>query len=141
MISSAYDSRLLLPPEEGRGHSHYFINCFWDFVMESFGEFRIYDSMHESEDPHAFCHNRHSYSKYTEALSKSEDNGGGHRKSRSKKRKSSREEDDLSQSWVCEEIDPFTPRIRYFDLLKTRMPSHIKMYDGSEDPEDHIKII
>ncbi|GKD04003.1 reverse transcriptase domain-containing protein, partial [Tanacetum coccineum] len=66
--------------------------------------------------------------------------GGGHWKSRSKKKKSSREEDDLSQPWVCEEIDPFTPRIRYFDFPKTRMPSHIKTYDGSEDLEDHLKI-
>nr|GEW30041.1 hypothetical protein [Tanacetum cinerariifolium] len=51
------------------------------------------------------------------------------------------EDDDLSQPWVCEETDPFTPRIRYFDLPKrTRMPSHFKTYDGSEDPEDHLKI-
>nr|GEY25183.1 reverse transcriptase domain-containing protein [Tanacetum cinerariifolium] len=50
-------------------------------------------------------------------------------------------EDHLSQPWVCEETDPFTPRIRYFDLPKrTRMPSHVKTYDGSEDPEDHLKI-
>nr|GEY25021.1 reverse transcriptase domain-containing protein [Tanacetum cinerariifolium] len=42
--------------------------------------------------------------------------------------------------WVCEETYPFTPRIRYFDFPKTRMPSHIKTYDGSEDPEDHLKI-
>nr|GEW34795.1 reverse transcriptase domain-containing protein [Tanacetum cinerariifolium] len=62
--------------------------------------------------------------------SESKDNGGGHWKSRSKKKKSSGGEDDLSQSWVCEEIDPFTPRIRYFDFLKTRMPSQIKTYDG-----------
>ncbi|GJV06975.1 hypothetical protein Tco_1344631 [Tanacetum coccineum] len=41
---------------------------------------------------------------------------------------------------VCEEIDPFTPRIRYFDFPKARMPSHIKTYDRSEDPEDHLKI-
>ncbi|GKF65296.1 reverse transcriptase domain-containing protein, partial [Tanacetum coccineum] len=83
----------------------------------------------------------HSYLRYTEALSESKDNGGGHWKSRSKKKKSSREEDDLSQPWVCEEIDPFTPRIRYFDFPKTRMPSHIKTYDWSEDPEDHLKKI
>ncbi|GJS34838.1 hypothetical protein Tco_0533220 [Tanacetum coccineum] len=51
-----------------------------------------------------------------------------------------REEDDLSQPWVCEEVDPFTPRIRYFNFPKTRMPSHIKTYDGSEDPKDHLKI-
>nr|GEV46396.1 reverse transcriptase domain-containing protein [Tanacetum cinerariifolium] len=67
-------------------------------------------------------------------------NGGEHWKSRSKKKKSSKEEDDLSQPWVCEEIDPFTPMIRYFDFPKTRMPSHIKTYDKSEDPNDHIKI-
>ncbi|GJW85962.1 hypothetical protein Tco_0159107 [Tanacetum coccineum] len=85
-------------------------------------------------------HNQHSYLKYTEALSESEDNGSGHWKSRSKKHKSSREGDDLSQPWVCEEVDPFTPRIRYFNFLKTRMPSHIKTYDGSDDPEEHQKI-
>nr|GEV63683.1 reverse transcriptase domain-containing protein [Tanacetum cinerariifolium] len=36
--------------------------------------------------------------------------------------------------------NPFTPRIRYFDFPKTPMPSHIKTYDESEDPEDHLKI-
>nr|GEX88419.1 reverse transcriptase domain-containing protein [Tanacetum cinerariifolium] len=76
--------------------------------------------------------------RYTEALSESEDSRGGHWKSRSKK--SSGEEGDLSQPWVFEETDPFTPRIRYFDFPKTRMPSHIKTYDGSEDSEDHVKI-
>ncbi|GJU23474.1 reverse transcriptase domain-containing protein [Tanacetum coccineum] len=85
-------------------------------------------------------HNQHSYSRYTEALSESEDSGGGHWKSRSRKQKSSREGDDLSQPWLCEEVDTFTPRIRHFDFPKTRMPSHIKTYDGSEDPEDHQKI-
>ncbi|GJU17147.1 hypothetical protein Tco_1145113 [Tanacetum coccineum] len=77
--------------------------------------------------------------KKTEELSESEGSVGGHWKSKLKRPKSS-VEDDLSQSWVCEETDPFTPRIRYFDFLKTRMPSHIKTYDGSEDPEDHLKI-
>nr|GEV35870.1 hypothetical protein [Tanacetum cinerariifolium] len=53
-----------------------------------------------------------------------------HNKRASKKQRSSIEDDDLSQPWVCEETDPFTPRIRYFDLPKrTRMPSHIKTYD------------
>ncbi|GJW81220.1 hypothetical protein Tco_0145195 [Tanacetum coccineum] len=38
------------------------------------------------------------------------------------------------------ENDSFTPRIHHFDLPKrTRMPSHVKTYDGSEDPEDHLK--
>ncbi|GKC03838.1 hypothetical protein Tco_0995448 [Tanacetum coccineum] len=76
-----------------------------------------------------------------EAFSESKDSGGGHWKSRSKKQKSGVEEDDLSQPWVCEETDPFTPHIRYFDFpKKTRMPSNVKTYDGSEDPEDHLKI-
>ncbi|GJS62196.1 reverse transcriptase domain-containing protein [Tanacetum coccineum] len=78
-------------------------------------------------------------SQRTEALSESEGSAGGHWKSKPKKRKSSIE-DDLSQPWVCEETDPFTPRIRYFDFPRTRMPSHIKTYDGSEDLEDHLKI-
>ncbi|GJS62013.1 reverse transcriptase domain-containing protein [Tanacetum coccineum] len=62
-------------------------------------------------------------------------------KLKSKKQKSSMEDEDLSQPWVCEETGQFTPRIRYFDLPKRiRMPSHDKTYDGSEDPEDHLKI-
>nr|GEU91441.1 reverse transcriptase domain-containing protein [Tanacetum cinerariifolium] len=44
-------------------------------------------------------HSQRSYSRYTKALSESEDSGGGHWKSRSKKEKSSREQDDLSQQW------------------------------------------
>ncbi|GKD33939.1 reverse transcriptase domain-containing protein [Tanacetum coccineum] len=36
--------------------------------------------------------------------------------------------------------NPFTPRIRYFELpKKTRMPSNVKTYDGRVDPEDHLK--
>ncbi|GJV53610.1 hypothetical protein Tco_1449351, partial [Tanacetum coccineum] len=79
-------------------------------------------------------------SRRTEELSESEGSAGGHWKSKVKRPKSS-VEDDMSQPWVCEETDPFTPQIRYFDFLKTRMPSHIKTYDGSEDPEDHLKIL
>ncbi|GJX53502.1 reverse transcriptase domain-containing protein [Tanacetum coccineum] len=57
------------------------------------------------------------------------------------KRASSRRTKELSESEDnAREIDPFTPRIRYFDFPKTRMPSHIKTYDGNEDPEDHLKI-
>ncbi|GJR46737.1 reverse transcriptase domain-containing protein [Tanacetum coccineum] len=75
-------------------------------------------------------------SRGTEVVSKSEDSGGGLWKS-----KSSIEEDDLSQSWVCEETNPFTPRIHYFDLpKKTQMLSNVKTYDESDDPEDHLKI-
>ncbi|GJS82907.1 reverse transcriptase domain-containing protein [Tanacetum coccineum] len=91
-----------------------------------------------STKEHEKSYNQRSHSRYTEALSESEDIRGWHWKSRSKKKKSCREEDDLSQPWVCEEVDPFTPRIRYFDFPKTRMPSHIKTYDRSEDLEDQL---
>ncbi|GJX65563.1 hypothetical protein Tco_0299906 [Tanacetum coccineum] len=78
-------------------------------------------------------------SRRTEEVSESEGSAGGHWKSKLKRQKSNIE-DDLSQSWVCEETYPFTPRIHYFDFPKTQMPSHIKTYDGSEDPKDHLKI-
>ncbi|GJV58798.1 reverse transcriptase domain-containing protein [Tanacetum coccineum] len=86
-------------------------------------------------------HDRKAYSRNGGRMSESEDSAGGHWKSKSKKKRSSMEDEDLSQPWVCEETGPFTPRIRYFDLPKRiRMPSHVKTYDGSEDPEDHLKI-
>ncbi|GJT55899.1 reverse transcriptase domain-containing protein [Tanacetum coccineum] len=58
----------------------------------------------------------------------------------SSRKKSNVEDDDLSQPWVCAETDPFTSRIHHFDFPKMRMPSHVKTYNGSEDPEDHLKI-
>nr|GEU74809.1 hypothetical protein [Tanacetum cinerariifolium] len=84
-------------------------------------------------------HNKRASSRRMEPLSETEGSTGRHWKSKQKRQKSSIE-DDLSQLWVCEETDPFTLRIRYFDFLKTRMPSHINTYDGSEYPEDHLKI-
>ncbi|GJX31536.1 hypothetical protein Tco_0241391 [Tanacetum coccineum] len=103
------------------------------------GVFKRLGSRGKSMFARSDSYSQRSHLRYTEVLSESNDGGGGHWKSRSKK-KSCREEDDLSQPWVCEEVDPFTPIIRYFDFPKTRIPSHIKIYDGSEDPEDHLKI-
>ncbi|GJY20496.1 reverse transcriptase domain-containing protein [Tanacetum coccineum] len=88
----------------------------------------------------AHSESRQESSRYTENHSESEDSEGGHWKSKSRRQKSSVEDDDLFQPWVCAETDPFTSRIRYFDFPKTRMPSHVKTYNGSEDPEDHLKI-
>nr|GEW69166.1 hypothetical protein [Tanacetum cinerariifolium] len=82
---------------------------------------------------------KREYSRRMEAVSESEGSAGRHWKSKPKKQNSS-VEDDLYQPWVCEETDPFTPWIRYFDFPKARIPSHIKTYDGSEDPEEHLKI-
>ncbi|GKG23513.1 hypothetical protein Tco_0391549, partial [Tanacetum coccineum] len=33
-----------------------------------------------------------------------------------------------------------TPRIRHFNFPRTRMSGHVKTYDGSGDPEDHLKL-
>ncbi|GKD22840.1 hypothetical protein Tco_1224543, partial [Tanacetum coccineum] len=49
--------------------------------------------------------------------------------------------EDLSQPWLCEETDPFTPRICNFKVPKrTLIPTNVKTYDGTGDPEDHLKI-
>ncbi|GJX95635.1 hypothetical protein Tco_0351433 [Tanacetum coccineum] len=104
------------------------------------GVFKRLGSRGKSVSACSDSYSRNSHSKYTEALSESEDSEGGHWNSTSKKKKSCREEDDLSQPWVCEEVDHFTPIIRYFDFSNTKMPNHIKTYDGSENPEDHFKI-
>ncbi|GJR58888.1 reverse transcriptase domain-containing protein [Tanacetum coccineum] len=79
-------------------------------------------------------------SRTTSRYSESEDSEGGHWKSKSRRHRSSTYEDDLSQPWTCEERNPFTPRIWHFSLPRTRMPSHVKTYDGSGDPEDHLKL-
>nr|GEX19112.1 reverse transcriptase domain-containing protein [Tanacetum cinerariifolium] len=56
------------------------------------------------------------------------------------KRHKPTDEEDLAVPWSCEEVDPFTPRIRNFkSLRKTRMPNNVKTYDGIGDLEDHVK--
>ncbi|GJY11871.1 reverse transcriptase domain-containing protein, partial [Tanacetum coccineum] len=53
-----------------------------------------------------------------------------------RQRGKSLDEEDLAVPWTCEEVDPFTPRIRNFkSSRKTRMPT----YDGTGDPEDYVK--
>ncbi|GJZ34906.1 reverse transcriptase domain-containing protein [Tanacetum coccineum] len=84
--------------------------------------------------------NRGTSSRETGGYSESEDSEGGHWKSKSRRHRSNTHEDDLSQPWTCEERNPFTPRIRHFNFPRTRMPSHVKTYDGSGDPEDHLKL-
>ncbi|GJZ56992.1 reverse transcriptase domain-containing protein [Tanacetum coccineum] len=88
----------------------------------------------------AYFDSRQENSRYTEKHSESEDSGGGHWKSKSQKQKPSIEDDDLSKPWVCADTDPFMSQICHFNFPKTRMPIHIKTYDGSGDPKDHLKI-
>nr|GEV17271.1 reverse transcriptase domain-containing protein [Tanacetum cinerariifolium] len=71
--------------------------------------------------------------------SKSRSNPNEEKYQKSKRHKPA--EDDLTKSWTCEEVNPFTPRIRNFESSrKTRMPNNIKTYDGTGDPEDHVNI-
>nr|GFD28636.1 reverse transcriptase domain-containing protein [Tanacetum cinerariifolium] len=46
-------------------------------------------------------------------VSESGTSDGGHWKTRAKRRKPA-DEEDLSVPWTCEDVDPFTPRIRNF---------------------------
>nr|GEV33441.1 reverse transcriptase domain-containing protein [Tanacetum cinerariifolium] len=74
------------------------------------------------------------------SVSKSDSSDGRYRRSRSKRHKSI-DEDNLTRPWMCEEEDPFTPRICNFESSRrTRMPNNVKTYDGTGDPEDHVKI-
>nr|GEU31677.1 hypothetical protein [Tanacetum cinerariifolium] len=72
-------------------------------------------------------------------MSKSCTSEGGHWKSNSKRRNPI-DEEDLAASWLCEEVDLFTPRILNLkSSRKTRMPNNVKTYDGTGDLEDHVK--
>nr|GFC53164.1 reverse transcriptase domain-containing protein [Tanacetum cinerariifolium] len=73
------------------------------------------------------------------SMSRSDPGNEKDRKSKLKRHKTT--EDDLTKPWICEEVNPFTPRIRNFESSrKTRMPNNIKTYDGTGDPEDHVKV-
>nr|GEU66955.1 reverse transcriptase domain-containing protein [Tanacetum cinerariifolium] len=47
------------------------------------------------------------------SVSRSDSSDGRYQKSKSKRHKPT-DEDDLTMTWMCEEVDPFTPRIRNF---------------------------
>nr|GEY48818.1 hypothetical protein [Tanacetum cinerariifolium] len=72
------------------------------------------------------------------SVSRSDSSNERHRKST---KHQPTDEDDLKKPWMCEEENPFTPRIRNFESSrKTRMPNNVKTYDGTGDPEDHVKV-
>nr|GEW20702.1 reverse transcriptase domain-containing protein [Tanacetum cinerariifolium] len=94
---------------------------------------------HSYRDGNRSCHmkRRRDNESPLSSVSKSDSSDGRYRKSRSKRHKST-DEDDLTRPWMCEEENPFTPRIRNFESSKrTRMPNNVKTYDGTGDPEDH----
>nr|GEW06768.1 reverse transcriptase domain-containing protein [Tanacetum cinerariifolium] len=95
--------------------------------------------------PHSYrdrSHHHHMKRKMDKSpqssASRSDSSDGKHRKSR---RHQPTDEDDLKRPWMCEEENPFTPRIRNFESSqKTRMLNNVKTYDGTGDPEDHVKV-
>ncbi|GJR77370.1 reverse transcriptase domain-containing protein [Tanacetum coccineum] len=128
--------------DKGKSMSSYSNNSRCRPYHSSCGDTKsCYKSSRSRETEFAFekSHNKRASLQRMETLSESKGNVGEHWKSKPKRQKSSIE-DDLSQPWVCEETYPFTPQICYFDFPKTQMPNHIKTYDGSEDPKDHLKI-
>nr|GEV88544.1 reverse transcriptase domain-containing protein [Tanacetum cinerariifolium] len=61
--------------------------------------------------------------------------------SSSSKRHKPTDEDNLTRPWMCEEENPFTPRIRNFESSrKTRKSNNVKTYNGTRDPKDHVKV-
>nr|GEW12166.1 reverse transcriptase domain-containing protein [Tanacetum cinerariifolium] len=71
-------------------------------------------------------------------VSKSGSSDRGHWKLKLKRHKLIND-DDLTMPWMCEEVNPFTPRIHNFkSSRKTRMPNNVKNYDRTWDLEDHV---
>ncbi|GKF43433.1 hypothetical protein Tco_0129985 [Tanacetum coccineum] len=63
------------------------------------------------------------------------------RRKRRRRVSSSSEDEDMSRPWRRQKVDAFTRRISDFsEDKKRRMPANIKTYDGTGDPDDHLKI-
>ncbi|GJU57319.1 reverse transcriptase domain-containing protein [Tanacetum coccineum] len=82
---------------------------------------------------------RRRVSSSSEDSSDNEDAEMGHWKSKNKYRDD--EDEDMSRPWHCQKVDAFTRRISDFsEDKKRRMPANVKTYDGTGDPDDHLKI-
>ncbi|GJS87526.1 reverse transcriptase domain-containing protein [Tanacetum coccineum] len=80
---------------------------------------------------------RRRVSSSSEDSSDNEDAETGHWKSKNKYR----EDEDMSRPWRRQKVDAFTRRISDFsEDKKRRMPANVKTYDGTGDPDDHLKI-
>nr|GEV22768.1 reverse transcriptase domain-containing protein [Tanacetum cinerariifolium] len=97
---------------------------------------------HSYHDRDRFCHMkmRKDNESPLSGVLKSDSSDERYWKSKSKRHKPT-DEDDLTRPWMCEEEDPFTPRIRNFkSSCRTRMPNNVKTYDRTGVSEDHVKI-
>ncbi|GJT62278.1 reverse transcriptase domain-containing protein [Tanacetum coccineum] len=79
------------------------------------------------------------YAVSSEDSSDNEDAETGYWKSKNKYRED--EDEDISRPWRRQKVDAFTRRISDFsEDKKRRMPANVKTYDGTGDPDDHLKI-
>nr|GEZ98407.1 reverse transcriptase domain-containing protein [Tanacetum cinerariifolium] len=130
-------------PLRGRSHARTLGASRGDHRLGGKGSRNIKES-YEDSSSHSYRDKGHSYTEKRDrspssSLSRSNPSEEKHRKSKSKRHKPA--EDELTKPWTCEEVNPFTPRIRNFESSRnTRMPNNIKTYDGTGDPEDHVKI-
>nr|GFD51142.1 reverse transcriptase domain-containing protein [Tanacetum cinerariifolium] len=91
----------------------------------------------DSEDSRRKCCKRVSSS--SSDSSDNEDEETGYWKSRNGYR--NQEDEDMSHPWRRQKVDAFTRRISDFSKDKRRrMPANVKTYDGTGDPDDHLKI-
>ncbi|GJT77953.1 reverse transcriptase domain-containing protein [Tanacetum coccineum] len=82
---------------------------------------------------------RESLVLFIKDTSDNEDAETGHWKSKNKYRED--EDEDMSRPWRRQKVDAFTRRISDFsEDKKRRMPANVKTYDGTGDPDDHLKI-
>ncbi|GJW88797.1 reverse transcriptase domain-containing protein, partial [Tanacetum coccineum] len=113
-------------------------------VEESYGE--TYSSQRTRQIDHSHNDGHHGGMKKKRVnespSSRASVSSSSHRThQRPRRRTKSTDEKDLVIPWTCEDLDPFTPSIRNFrSSRKTRMPNNVKTYDGTGDPEDHLKV-
>nr|GEW15227.1 reverse transcriptase domain-containing protein [Tanacetum cinerariifolium] len=107
-------------------------------IRESYDD--SYSHSYDDRDRSRHIKRRRDNESPLSSVSKSDSSDGKYRKSKTKRHKHM-DEDDLTMPWMCEEEDPFTPRILNFESSRrTRMPNNVKTYDRTGDPEDHVKI-
>ncbi|GJS88455.1 reverse transcriptase domain-containing protein [Tanacetum coccineum] len=97
------------------------------------------DSPPSSDSEDSRRKRRRRVSSSSEDSSDNEDGETGHWKSKNKYRED--EDEDMSRPWRRQKVNAFTRRISDFsEDKKRRMPANVKTYDGTSDPDDHLKI-
>nr|GFC68986.1 reverse transcriptase domain-containing protein [Tanacetum cinerariifolium] len=109
-------------------------------VHDRLGQQRSLSESPPSSDSEDSRHKRRKrVSSSSSDSSDNEDEETGHWKSSNGYR--NQEDEDMSRPWRCQKVDVFTRRISDFlEDKRRRMPANVKTYDGTGDPDDHLKI-